>query len=451
MYDTSLYYKLQKNDDNTFTVKPGGYSAASHATELDGEDDGVLYTSEKIEFWSQVGNNTIETQIEGFYTGGYVVHVDDEYIFLTNMAYSENHRFSLQTTDTGHSGLPICFLKGTMISTASGETRVECLQIGDEILTASKELKTIKWVGFRKFNRARIPESSRLRTFPVRIVKGAFAENVPHRDLTVSPGHRFNFDGALVPALSLVNGITIIQDFDVQQFEYYHVELEKFDMLIAEGAVAESYLEVGDNRNSFQNANTVAANPDFGPAPERVFLPEYVQKITSEIIQPIRLELFKRAEVLMGAARTADTNLRIEVNGQVIQPNTPCKKKGLYRFELPSGYNGDIHILSNSAVVRETSLINRTDMRVIGVGLSGIALVVDGMRREINLNVSTLSGFNESQEMEGMLMRWTTGEAVIPAGLVPATKESVILELNVLRAHMYWVPSIHTERARKAA
>jgi hypothetical protein len=343
-----------------------------------------------------------------------------------------------------------CYLKGTHIATLDGETKVEDLKAGDKVLTASGGINTVKWLGFRKLNRSQLPAEHALRASPIRIFKGAFADNVPHRDLTVSPGHRFNFDGALVPALSLVNGVTIIQDFDIQQFEYYHVELEKFDMLLAEGAAAESYLEVGSNRNSFQNARTVTAHPDFGPAPKNVMLAQYVQKITPEIIEPIRRELFKRAEILTGARRTGDTGLRIEINGQIIHSQTPCRKKGLYRFELPAGLRGDIHILSNAAVVRETSLIDRTDTRVIGVGLAGVALITNDQRYEIDLSDSALCGLNEVQEMDGTPMRWTLGEAIIPARLLPKSITSVVFELNVLRTHMYWT-SAEQKKTRKAA
>ena len=343
-----------------------------------------------------------------------------------------------------------CYLKGTHIATPDGEVKVEDIKAGDSVLTATGGVATVKWLGFRKFNRLRIPESHILRASPIRICKGAFSENVPHRDLTVSPGHRFNFDGALVPALSLINGLTITQDFDIQELEYYHVELEKFDMLLAEGAAAESYLEVGSNRNSFQNARTVTARPAFGPAPRTVMLTEYVQKITPEIIEPIRRGLFKRAGILTGACRTADTDLRIEINGQLIRPQTPCKRRGLYRFEMPLDLRGDIRILSNAAAVRETSLIDRTDARIIGVGLSDAVLITNDQRCTIDLNCSTLSGFNEAQVMNDVPMRWTTGEAVIPARILPESNTSVVLELNVLCTHMYWISAQH-EPVRKVA
>ncbi|HBP30495.1 MAG TPA: hypothetical protein DD666_13895 [Advenella kashmirensis] len=344
-----------------------------------------------------------------------------------------------------------CYLKGTHIATPHGEVKVEELKAGDRVRTATGGVNTVKWIGFRKLNRSQLPAGHTLRASPIRICQGAFADNIPHRDLTVSPGHRFNFDGALVPALSLVNGITITQDFDIQQFEYYHVELEKFDMLLAEGAAAESYLEVGSNRNAFENANTVAAHPDFGPAPERVVLPEYVQKITPEIIETVRRDLFARVEVLTGAVRTADADLRIEIGGKIIAPQSACRKKGQYRFQLPSGLNDDIHILSNAAVVRETSLMDRTDTRVIGVGLAGIVFIAEGKCYEIGLNDASVTGLNEAQEMNGVPLRWTTGKSIIPAGLVPTLQGPVMLELNVLRTHMYWNEVEETKARLQAA
>ncbi|MGH8811398.1 MAG: Hint domain-containing protein [Advenella sp.] len=343
-----------------------------------------------------------------------------------------------------------CYLKGTHIATPDGEVKVETLKAGDQVLTASGSIATVKWLGFRKLNRDRIPADAQLRAAPIRIAKGALAENIPHRDLTVSPGHRFNFDGALIPALSLVNGLTITQDFTVKHYEYFHVELEHFDMLLAEGAAAESYLDVGDYRNSFENAETVAVHPDFGPAPERVALPGYVQKITPEIIEPVRRELFKRAQALTGVSRTADAKLQVQINGITIDAATACTKAGVYQFELPAELQSDIRILSNSVVVRDTSLRSRRDTRVIGVGLADITLIVDGTRHSIGITTESLAGLNDVQDVYGTDMRWTTGEAVIPATLVPSSESSVILELNVLRTHMYWTAS-EVEKARKAA
>src|SRR5690606_27021724 len=104
----------------------------------------------------------------------------------------------------------------------------------------------------------------------------------------------------------------------------------------------------------------------------------------------------------------------------------------------------------NAAVVREISLIDRTDTRMIGVGISSMALVIDGQRSEIDLNDASLMGLHEAQQISDSLMRWTVGEAVIPARLLPSTSAPIVLELNVLRTHMYWT-SGEQQKTRKAA
>jgi len=343
-----------------------------------------------------------------------------------------------------------CYLKGTHIATPEGEVKIEELKAGDNVLTASGGVATVKWLGFRKLQRNRLPKSDILKASPIRILKGALAENVPHRDLTVSPGHRFYFDGALIPALSLVNGQTIIQDLEVQTFEYFHVELEEFDMVLAEGAAAESYLDVGEYRSSFQNAKTVASNPDFGPAPEKVRLAAYVQKITADIIEPVRSALFKRAEIVTGAKRVFQSDLAIETEGLQFEGTKPGTMNGTYRFNLPENVHGDLTIKSNSSIVREVSLRPRQDTRRIGVGLTGIAIVDNNGRRELNLLDSELVGFNDAQEINGTTMRWTNGAAIIPASMLN-TSGPAVLELTVLRTASYWVADVVTEAARKVA
>src|SRR4029077_15547958 len=80
-----------------------------------------------------------------------------------------------------------CLLKGTKISTPSGERRVQELQIGDEVHTLSGR-KTIKWIGYNKFTK----EEGRAwqdNVMPVRVARFAIGDHTPHRDLYLSPLH----------------------------------------------------------------------------------------------------------------------------------------------------------------------------------------------------------------------------------------------------------------------
>jgi hypothetical protein len=82
------------------------------------------------------------------------------------------------------------------------------------------------------------------------------------RDLRLSPDHAVFVDGVLIPIRHLVNGTTIRPEA-VDAVTYWHVELERHDILLAEGLPCESYLDTG-NRAAFANGGAVAhLHPDF--------------------------------------------------------------------------------------------------------------------------------------------------------------------------------------------
>ncbi|MHC8945933.1 Hint domain-containing protein [Advenella incenata] len=340
-----------------------------------------------------------------------------------------------------------CYLKGTHIATPEGEVQVETLKAGDKVLTASGGVATVKWLGHRTLHKSRIPAQDAVRAFPILFKKDSIANNVPHRDLTLSPGHHVSFDGTLVPAMMLVNGQTIVQQFNTKVFEYFHVELEQFDIMLAEGVPAESYVDTG-NRSMFQNAAEVAMNPDFGPAEGRPEVEGIKVVQQGPVVEAIRKKLLARAEATTGAARTTDAALCIEVNGQIVHSTPDFSKEGVYHFALPANA-GDVRILSRSAVVRDVTHLARRDVRQIGVGLSGIAVSTANGRHEINLTDDALTGLNAPQVTHGITMRWTNGAAMIPATLINATEAST-LELTVLRTYTYWVEA-ETVKARRSA
>ncbi|MHC8946878.1 Hint domain-containing protein [Advenella incenata] len=379
-------------------------------------------------------------------------YVNGDLIFKNDLGFTVG-RFNADGLDpskvvfNGGSMTYACYLKGTHIATPEGEVQVETLKAGDKVMTASGGVATVKWLGHRTLYKNRIPAKDAVRAFPILFKKNSIANNVPHRDLTLSPGHHVSFDGTLVPAMMLVNGQTIVQQFNTKVFEYFHVELEQFDIMLAEGVPAESYVDTG-NRSMFQNAADVAMNPDFGPAEGRPEVEGIKVVQQGPVVEAIRKQLLARAQALTGAVRTTDAALCIEVNGQIIHSTPDFGKEGVYRFELPANA-GDVRVLSRSAVVRDVTPLARRDVRQIGVGLSGIAVSTASGRQQISLTDAALTGLNAVQDVKGTAMRWTNGAAVIPAALINTTGAAT-LELTVLRTYSYWVDA-EVQKAVRAA
>lgn len=142
-----------------------------------------------------------------------------------------------------------CFVAGTLIETDAGKRRVEDLQTGDLVLTESRGLQPIRWIGSRKLDAVDL--AARPEFLPICIRAGALDKNVPARDLLVSPQHRmllcgwqeelvFGEQSVLVAAKHLVNGKTI-QQVQATEVEYFHILFDQHEMIFAEDACTESF------------------------------------------------------------------------------------------------------------------------------------------------------------------------------------------------------------------
>jgi hypothetical protein len=149
-----------------------------------------------------------------------------------------------------------CYVRGTMIRTIEGERAIESLAIGDVVLTAGGEEKPIRWIGHRAYKKRFAccnPD-----VLPICIAAGALADGVPSRDLYVSPQHAMFIDGVLVPAIDLVNGTSITEAVSMEEIAYFHIELAEHDVLLANGAPSESFID-DNSRMMFHNAYDFAA------------------------------------------------------------------------------------------------------------------------------------------------------------------------------------------------
>jgi hypothetical protein len=98
--------------------------------------------------------------------------------------------------------------------------------------------------------------------WPIRIEAGAFGPAEPRRPLFLSPDHAVFQDGALIPVKYLVNGTTVTQ-MPVDTVTYFHVELARHAVLLADGLPAESYLDTGDRSDFANGGGVVRLHPDF--------------------------------------------------------------------------------------------------------------------------------------------------------------------------------------------
>jgi autotransporter passenger strand-loop-strand repeat protein len=204
--------------------------------------------------------------------------------------------FHLSQDDSGNTlvteeGTP-CYCRGTRILTDHGEMPVETLRIGDRLITMSGRARPIRWIGTRSYS-GRFAAGNK-DVLPILIMQNALGTNVPERDLWVSPLHAMFLDGVLIPAWALINGASIVQTARVDNVEYFHLELETHDVLIAEGALAESFLD-DHSRGMFHNAATYREiYPDTPPAPARYCAPRVED---GEIVQSVRGRIDARVGV----------------------------------------------------------------------------------------------------------------------------------------------------------
>jgi hypothetical protein len=180
----------------------------------------------------------------------------------------------------------ICFTPGTCLATVRGEVAVENLREGDRVITRDNGIKTLAWAGKRDFTGPEL--ASRPEFNPVHISKGALGNDMPKRDMVVSPNHRmvitssiadvlFGEREVLVAAkhLTSLDGVDQVATPAVQ---YIHLMFEQHEIVLANGAWTESFLPGDRSLNGigvaqrceivalFPELETTVGMDNYGPA-----------------------------------------------------------------------------------------------------------------------------------------------------------------------------------------
>ena len=323
----------------------------------------------------------------------------------------------------------LCFVAGTLIATPTGQVPVEALRTGQIVLTASGAARPIAWTGQGQILATR---GRRGPATPVIVKKGALAENVPSRDLHVTKGHALYLDDVLIPVEFLVNHRSILWDDRAQEVKLYHIELDSHDVLIANGAPAESYRDDG-NRWLFQNANSGWDQPA---------KPPYAPVLTGgATVDAVWRRLLDRAGPRPGLPLTDDTDLHVLADGVRID-RVRCTN-GVFMFNLPATAT-DIRLVSRAAAPQE--LGHARDPRVLGVAVRHILVRRGGTMRTADADNPVLTeGFHAFEPDNAW--RWTDGEARLPAELVRFGAGPIELIVAVASTAIYF----DTGASRRAA
>jgi hypothetical protein len=270
----------------TFNSQYGGSPATSSSSSIDvtitaSVDDGLISVgdevtvdglSSSVAIYSGIAIGGTATYVGiGVFNGqpGYVFTVDgaltnpDNVLVLTNEATTANDTLiavSGYSNNTASQSLtldPACFLAGTTVAAPGGARAVEELVPGDMICAADGRAVPVKWIG-RQTVSTRFGPAERL--MPVRFAAGSLSDGLPTADLTVTADHGMLVDGVICHAGALVNGTTITRvplSEMGETYTVYHIETENHEIILANGAPAETFIDnvsrrVFDNYSEFE-------------------------------------------------------------------------------------------------------------------------------------------------------------------------------------------------------
>jgi hypothetical protein len=395
---------------------------------------------------------TVESGFAGSGTGGTVTLSDGTTLNLSGITNPSGTWFVDSLSVNGGTELFLsdapCYAAGTRILTATGERTVECLMQGDIVLTlADGELvaQPVKWIGQRRIDLTAHPRPETVA--PIRIRRGAFADNMPHNDLLLSPDHAVFVDGKLICARQLVNGTTIRQEKSWTSVEYFHVELDAHAILLAEGLPAESYLNSG-NRGFFANSGEpLVLHPDLTdetdyPTREAASCAPFVWDEAG--VLPVWQRLAERAAALGQPTpkldTTGDPELRIVAKGRTGRPL--YGENGLYIFALPKGAT-EVRVISRAGSPADARPW-LDDRRCLGVKVERIVLRGANESLEVPVDHQGLSqGWHVAERDGTALRRWTSGDAVLP---LPTLGGPTMLEIRAGNGGMAYVTNTDQER-----
>jgi Hint domain len=377
------------------------------------------------------GTNTVLTA-----TGDSILDIGQSLTIGGNIFGLATNASTTFSKPDGSGGILVCFLEGTQIKTAGGEVPVENIRVHDRvvaIVNGAAQLRRVVWVGRKAVDLSTSVDTDDLA--PIRIKRDAIADGVPKRDLLVTGDHCLIFDGYLMPARALVNGRSIVKDTSMLRFTVFHIETATHSILLAEGALAESYLDTG-NRDSFLSRGVRIASP----AAPKTWANDAAASLAIDpaIVGPVWDRLDARATDRGYAPRpqpSLTTNPKLTLrceDGRVLQPLRQDGNR--FFFRLPAGAKG-FTVASRSARPCDVQGAFVDDRRVLGVRVGEIGIWRGHTRSAYtcHLTAEPIAGW---MELEAPDSRWTNGCGQLSLE-VASSGELTLIEIQIVAAGPY--------------
>lgn len=322
--------------------------------------------------------------------------------YTLNIYMANSLGYALVDDGAGNLVYTTCFARGTLIRTPEGEIAVEALEIG-QLVSTPKGSMPVRWLGQNSLNV--LDQPSPEQEWLVRICAGALGDGIPKRDLLVTQEHCLVFEGKMVPARMLVNGVSVLLDRTIEVYDYYHVGLDSHEPVWAEGALTESYLDTGNRAQFAQQHGTADGSAVIDVTPALAI------DTSRAFVEPIHAAIAQRAGATPRHVETTDDPALhlVSEHGAVIYPSGI--RNSMYMFLIPGNVQR-LRLASRAA--RPCDVVGPfiDDRRELGVLVHRITLWEEMMDREIEapFEQARLAGWHGLEQGHH---RWTNGSAFI--------------------------------------
>lgn len=341
-----------------------------------------------------------------------------------------------------------CFLAGALIDTDLGRISVEALEPGQKVMTFDDQgrfigYEPVTWKG-QRVGHVQGTGHDDLDNRPVRVSQGAFAENVPDRDLQVTPEHCFLVEGVLVPARMLVNNRTVSYVTTCQHYDYYHFKTARHAIVRANGTLTETLRD--DIRHFLTDGADLGACDVAQPGAAPLCSdPVLAEAIHSRIEKRAASTGGKSAAVVRELTEDAELHL-VLADGTRLMPVRVNARWAA--FSLPAGQSS-AYIVSRSSRPCDVVGPFLDDRRKLGVLVGEVNLFAADESRCVSSHLDMTDGDGWHEGVAGDTARWTNGCALLSLGEPLGTQSLLTIEL--IRSGPYLARSVRSEDLARAA